>query len=1045
MTKRKPRDPTRSIDLPHQWVERHIERLSAFAIRDSIDIDGWQRRRASFGRDGYELVDRDWVGVRVGELWGDPQSSTEFFRTTLAVPSQFDGCELHLDIDMDGGETLVTVNGVRRQGLDRFRSLVPLGPRSADEKITVELEAFIINYPYDHRAGDERATHQFKRARLLRFDKPIVDCVADLRFVLDAYLDLWTGDVDLELESYLLHHLEAACRELGPSLSSSDESRGAAERAAKLLNGTVFSGTAYRRHGSICTVANSHLDLAYLWPVHETERKGARTTANMLSLLDEFDDFRFTQSQLWLYESLERSFPDLFKAVCRRVTEGRWEVTGAMYVEPDANLISGESFVRQLLFGKTYARERLGVDPKVAWFPDVFGAVHTLPQILRQAGVSYFLTPKLQIFNDTNDQPHDSFRWRGPDGSEVIAHCPPTHFAQSLGYGELRRHRAAQSDKWTAPETLFLYGWGDGGGGPTREMIEVGQRARDFPGLPVIESSLAEEFFDRLAQGSEELPVWDDELYLEEHRGTYTTKGELKGANRAAELLYRDAEIVSVLASCVGGPWVQNQLNEGWKLLLFNQFHDVLPGSHIPEVTTDALADYERVFAIGRQVRDESLETIASVSAPSGDVLVVNTLGWERADLVELPIDDASRFRLGEHESAVQAFGGCRYAFAAAVPALGWAVGRSSGHLAESDEAVATYDGNIIETALYRIELGSEGELARIFDKELDREVLAGPGNVFQLFEDDPGERFSAWDITDRLETYQYPVTQTRPYSVVSQGPLFAVFTAAWSCLGSTIEQELWLYRDSRRIDFKTRIDWRDSNKLLKVAFPLAVRTRQATYDTAFGTIERPTHRNTSWDEAKYEVCAHKWADLSQDDFGVALLNDGKYGHDARENVLRLSLLRSPTYPDPESDIGIHEFTYALLPHRGTWRDAQVDRRAYEMNVPLLSVAGRAESRASRGRFSMLSTDSDSVIIDTVKQAEDGRGIVMRCFDSHGRAEKIRFRTEATLANAAAANVLEEVEHVVPLEDAHSFTLQTRPYGIFTTRQDIETAEELNS
>ncbi len=1040
MPKRKPKDKDRSPDLPKDWIQRHIERLFECCWYDAIELTDWEYKRSRLTGPGtYESIDADWQAMKVGDTWGGPDT-TVFLRHTLAIPGTHAGTETYLDIDMDGGETQLRINGKPWQGLDHFRSLVPLGEFAVQgEALELDLEAFTINYPYDERRNDKRDFHCFKRANLVIRDPVIESCAYDLAFALDAYLHYWQQEDASEVEGFILSHLEAACRLVGLAAESRESLRRSAEAASRYLHEHVFGSPYYRHAGTVSTIAHSHLDIVYLWPLKETLRKNGRTTSNALSLLREYPEYVFSQSQPFLYEKLNEHYPELMADVRSMVDNGRWEAVGAMYIEPDANLPGAESWVRQILFGKRILRDLLGTDSRVCWLPDVFGAMYTLPQILKRAGIDYFLTAKLNIWNDTNVFPYDSFRWRGPDGSEVVTHFPPTHFAQDYTYGNLHRHWDDYGEKFTAGENLYIYGWGDGGGGPTRQMTEYSRRAKQMPGLPTVETSRADAFFDRLASRADALPVWDDELYMEGHRGTYTSRGELKRKNRQAELLYRDVEILSSLAQPFGGPRIQERLNAGWKLLLLNQFHDTLPGTHVAEADPDIQGEYDEVFSIGESLRDELTGFIADRVDGTVDLVLFNTLG-DRQSVVQIASADASASAVelsGGEVVPLQHEGDHAY-FEATLPSIGWISAQLRSGSAGTGAETAAFDNNLIETAHYRIRIDPEqGSLAEIFDKQSDRQVLAGNGNAFQVFEDDPGKKFGGWDVAYHLEEYAYPVSQVTPWKLISNGPVFARFRSEWRVLNSTIRQDLVVYANNRRIDFQTRVDWQDSKKLLKVAFPLAVRSRSATYDLPFGHIDRATHRNTGWEQAKYEVSGHKWADMSEGDFGVALLSDCKYGYDAHENRLRLTLVRSPVHPYHGSDIGEHDFSYSLLPHQGGWRDARVDAKAYDFNCPVLSVSDLSASAERQARslpeqHSLLSLDTDTAIIEVVKQAEDGNGLIVRVFDSHGTHGRARATVNHPLASAEWTNLLEERLGDVSLDG--DIELALSPYEIRTLR-----------
>ena len=1037
MPRRKPRDPERSPDLPHNWVERHLERLEEFVYYDEIALDDWQYRRARLTAAGsYDYLDNEWGSIKLGEQWGG-HDVTAFFRKSVTVPESHAGNDTVLDIFMDGGETQFSIDGKPWQGLDWHRSIIPLGEFAlAGRELDLGMEAFVINYPYDERRHDERDFHCFTRARFLKIDREIETFLRDARFVLDTYLSYWQNDDNLEIEGFLLHHLEEACRALGPEFSSRENARIKVRRASVILKEKIFDSKAYKHGGKLNICAHSHLDIVYLWPIKETFRKNARTATNQLSIMREFPEYKFTSSQPYLYEKMKEMYPSVYEEIKQRVNEGRWELVGAMYLEPDGNLLGGESYIRQILFGKKFFREEFGVETETCWLPDVFGVMYTLPQILRKSGIKYFTSIKLNIWNDTNDYPHHTFRWRGPDGSDVIVHFPPTHFGQEFKPQNLKKHWRDFHEKNVLGENLFMYGYADGGGGPTREMAASSLRVENFPGLPNGQIEFAEDFFRRVDEKADKLAVWDDELYLEAHRGTYTTKGDLKRQNRKAELLYRDAEILSSLAHIYGGPRMQERINEGWKYVMLNQFHDTLPGSHVPECTPDIKKDYEGAYGIGQAVLDDAVDFLASrIGKSPKNIVLFNTLSWDRSAMVELEDVSALSFKMESGKLVpAQSYGGKTW-LQAELPSLGWTVAEvEDSPVVKADTAV--FADAVIETAFYRIETGEAGALKRIYDKENDREVLSAPGNALQLFEDDPGYKFSAWDIAYHFEEYQYPLEELEPWTSAANGPLFAVFSCCIKLGESVLKQEMWLYAEDRRIDFKTHVDWKCKKKLLKVAFPLDVRSRRATYDLPFGNIERATHRNTSWEQAKFEVCGHKWADMSEGNYGVALMNDCKYGYDAKENVLRLSLLRAPIRPDAVSDQGEHEFVYSLLPHSGDWRAAAVDRSAYELNIPVTAAAGGEGTGELPSTSGFLQASSDSVIVEALKQAEDGEGLILRTFDSHGCHEKVNidFDPGRELVSTEETNLMEEEAENITLNENKGITASFTPYEIKTHR-----------
>ena len=1033
MAKRKPQDYRRTSDLPYQILERTVNWVRERAFFNSVTLDGWEYRRARLvGPKSYEYIDRDWGHISPGEQWGGADV-TAFFRKEIVIPDDYAGQEAVLDISLDGGEAQLSVNGMPWQGLDWHRSIVPLQAKAGD-KLLLEIEAFVINYPYDAWRSDERDTHRFERAGLLSRDRLLESFYYDARFALDVYIDYWKKDENIELEDLILESLKAACNLIDIYENDREVTRKQVSQAAAILKERLYGSGAFRHTGRLSICGQSHLDVIYLWPVKETYRKSCRTTTNMLSLMREYPQFRFSQSQPFLYEKLKEHYPAVFAQIKEMVKEKRWEAIGGMYVEPDANMTGGEALIRQIMFGKRFLKEEFGVDTRTCWLPDVFGAVYTLPQILVKSGLPYFTTIKLNTWNDTNEFPYHTFWWQGPDGSRVLTHFPPTHFGEMFEPDIIKRHWSEYKQKRETGESLLMYGWADGGGGPTREMVEASLRLDGFPGMPGAEIEPAEDYFKRIEMKAENLPVWDDELYLEAHRGTYTTRGDIKKQNRQVETLYRDAEILSSLAFALGGPKRQEHLNEGWKRVLVNQFHDTLPGTHVPEAIADIEEDYETAFQIGREVRDRAIDYLKERIDSSPGICIINTLAWERDDIVSLPWEgeEIGTIETAGQRAPVQHYDSRIWFYLRGIPSIGWVTARATPQA--SAEKTGEFNGRELNSDFYRIEFTPEGNIKSIYDKTARREVLeGGSGNQFQVFEDNPGYKLNAWDILESFEDREWPVSFQGEWEVIANGPVFCIIRGHWEVLNSRIEQDIILYKDTAQIDFRTRVEWRDSQKLLKVCFPLSVRTRAATYDIPFGNIERPTHRNTSWEAAKFEVSAHKWADMSEGDYGVALLNDCKYGYDARENRLRLTLIKSPVRPNPASDTGRHEFNYSLLPHSGQWREAGIDRAGYQFNIPVIAVVCSEQTEATLpDRFSLLEPDARNVIVETVKQAEEGDRLVVRLFDNRGCRGDVKLRSGIGIDKAEETNLLEEFQSEIALDGSGEVNLSIRPYEIKT-------------
>lgn len=803
---------------------------------------------------------------------------------------------------------------------------------------------------------------------------------------------------------------------------------------------------------SITISGHAHLDVAWLWPYWRTRQKIAHTIANVLALMERYPDYHYSQSQPQLLQWLKEDLPEVYARVKEWAEEGRFEPVGAMWVEADCNLTSGESLVRQIMHGTRFLREEFGVTPRVIWLPDVFGYSAALPQIMRGCNIPCFMTTKIS-WNQFNRLPVDTFRWRGIDGSQVLAHfiTAPSENASTPSYtynGPLQPRdilgtwRLYQQQALN-DQLLYLAGWGDGGGGPTEEQLERAQLLADLPPFPEVRMGRVDAYFEDLYQRLWEhprLPTWVGELYLEYHRGTYTSQARTKQANRRMELLYRDVEMLNSWASLYGAPLCQEQLNAGWKLILLNQFHDVLPGSSIHEVYTDVARIYTEIAALAGPLRDEMLGTLhahlGADEAGQAALLLTNTLAWERRDPLQLP-GVYSELLPGTQSASDWDGRPLTLLDGQCIPSCG-ALLTASWQPPDTSPALLTSrpDGCItLQNALYTLDLTPQGEISRLYHHAAGRDVLA-PGecaNQLVAYEDRP-LNYDAWDIDLYYEEKPYPLRDNVQIRPLEQGPVRATVEVTRRFLSSRVTQRISLWRDSPRIDFVTEIDWHEHQLLLKAVFPVKINATQATYEIQFGCIERPTHRNTSWEWARFEVCAQRWVDLSEDDYGVSLLNDSKYGHDIHDHIIRLTLLKSAVSPDREADQGLHRFTYSLLPHQGDWRAAQTVRRAYELNAPVLVTPGFLPAEQSEPlRHSFLSTDCPHIVVDTVKPAEDGHGLIVRLYEAHNRRGKGSLTFAAPLLSAQECNLLEEplgaAEH-----QANRLFFQVRPYEIKTFR-----------
>lgn len=1048
------------VDPHHAWqlekLQRRVAELERWIFPESVPV-GPFRFRSGFLANGQDpaLDDSDWPLIAEGHRWGHPGEEA-WFRTRVVVPEAWRGRPLSLLLSFGrtehgvtgGAEALLYVNGRPLQGLDRYHVEVPL-PRelAAASELHLAVHAFSGMRQGDHRIGPLRLALKSLAVEALYWDM----CTT-----LEAAAILPPGDPRrvAMLEALNRAALLLDWRQPGSQAFYDSVMAAQAELAAGLA---PLRGEPGRPR--VVAVGHSHIDVAWLWPLRVTRQKAARTFSTVLHLMEQYPEFRFVQSQPQLYQFIKEDQPELYERIRQRVAEGRWEPTGAMWVEADCNIPSGESLVRQILFGTRFFREEFGVDNHVLWLPDVFGYSWALPQIIAGAGLRAFMTTKIS-WNQFNRFPYDTFRWRGLDGTEVLTHfitTPTEGGSESYTYnGEITAESVQglwqnYAQKAQNRELLLAYGYGDGGGGPTREMLETARRLADMPGVPRVETGSVEEYFRSLTERLKDradLPVWDGELYLELHRGTYTSQAEVKKNNRRAEILYHNAELFAAAAWVVTPrySYPQAELRRGWETLLRNQFHDILPGSSIPEVYQDSRREFQEVFALGERVLDDSLQALTeAMDRPEPMLVVFNGLSWERSEPVAVPWQpEFERLRpVGPDGQplpvqVVEEDGERRlWVYCPNVPPCGWAaypLRPVGGEASDHGLPPVMVTPERLENAFFVVERNASGQIRRIFDKIAGREVLpAGTcANRLQVFEDKPLE-WDAWDIDIFYQEKGWEVTDLQEAVVEEAGPERGVLRLCWRYQRSTITQRLTIHRRIPRLDFVTQVDWQERQSLLKVAFPVDERSTRATYEIQFGNVDRPTHWNTPWDWAQFETCAHTWVDLSEGGYGVSLLNDCKYGHDVRDGTLRLTLLKSAIFPDPTADLGEHRFTYSLYPHAGDWYEGGTVPAAHALNNPLMPrVVGPGAGRLPL-RYSLVRTNAGHVVVDTVKQAEDGDGLIVRTYEFGRRRGPVVLEFGFGVAGARTCNLVEADQGPAAVT-ANRLEFATRPFAIHTFR-----------
>ena len=750
----------------------------------------------------------------------------------------------------------------------------------------------------------------------------------------------------------------------------------------------------------------------------------------------------------------------MYEQIKERVKEGRWEPDGGMFVEADCNIASGEALVRQFVHGQKFFKEEFGVDNEILWLPDVFGYSAALPQILQKCGIPYFMTTKIS-WNEFNKMPYDTFEWEGIDGTRVLTHFVPTrdynkaaveggteteHFTTYNGYinpSQMKGAWARYSQKYLNEEVLCSFGFGDGGGGPTKDMLENQRRlAKGLPGMPRTKMSTAKEFFhvlDKHVTGKKYLPTWVGELYLEYHRGTYTSMARNKKFNRKAEFAYQNEEMYAMLdAQTAGGAYPEKELHEGWEVILRNQFHDILPGSSIKEVYDDSKAEYEGIFAENKALTDATLAHIAAgVKAPKHSLVVYNPNSAAAYDLVTFTVPEGMGEPAvydGETKLAVQKTADGTYVFfAAGVPGKGYKTYIVKEEAADTTPSMEV-STEVMENEYFKVEYNEKGQFAKIYDKKADRDILkpGKAGNVIVSYEDRP-HNYDAWDVNNYYTEKSWDIDQVSAMEVVENGPVRACVKVERKYLDSTITQFIYLYHDIPRIDIKNVIDWKEHQIFVKDYFPIDVHTNEATFDIQYGNVKRDTHDNTSWDFAKFEVCHHKWMDVSEDGYGVSMLNDCKYGVGVRNGVIGMSMLKSAIHPNPEADKELHEFTYSIYPHQGGWREAGTVKQAYQINNPLTYSWKENEGGTLAPEYSLVSSDQDNAVIEVVKKAEDSDAVIVRLYECYNRRTPVTLIFGKELTSVVECNMMEEGADPVEFT-GNQATFEMKPYEIKTLK-----------
>jgi alpha-mannosidase len=975
-----------------------------------------------------------WQAAPAGTKWGDSWM-TAWFRGDVRLPQACTGRKVFLRA-RTGGETLFLVDGEERGVFDPWHPVVMMTKKGVGgRKYHISLEAYAGHSfpncsPSDAPTVVERKCRTFEGVEVLLEREDVTAFVFDLRVLLQMIKVL---DPNTLRRGRIVARLASVYRLVNAMPQEVPES----EWRQKLFEARKYMQPLLRSPNGptaplMGIIGHSHIDTAWLWPISETIRKCARTFSSVLNLMDQYPEFLFIQSAPCHTDWMRSHYPGIYQRIRKAVARGNWEPNGAMWVEPDCNIPSGEALVRQLLVGQQTTREMFGYTSDTLWLPDVFGYSAALPQILKGACVDFFCTTKIS-WNDMTRFPYDTFVWKGIDGTPVIAHynaihCWPDPEALTAQWNWVQ-HKDIQDRR------LCAFGFGDGGGGPMAEMCEVARRVEDLEGCPKARYTSVSGFMQGIRQEIHNLPAYSGELYLEFHRGTLTSIAKVKRGNRKAELSLREVEFLSTLAALRGAKYPAEKLSGLWKTLLTNQFHDILPGSSIAAVNDEAVRTFGELLGATRWLTADAARSLAGAptKASAGRQLIFNSLSWDRDGELLLdgvtegmyPSDTGIRAQWvedveGKLRLAVGGF---------SVPALGAALLELTRGHASGGSAFKT-SANTVETPHAIVRFDNIGRITSLVDKASGRQVVKPGGqlNTFLVGEDIP-EQWDNWDIDSDQHMKMRIEDRLVSRKVAANGPLQLRIRGTYR-IGekSTLVQDIVFHADTPRIDFECVVDWAEKHRLFKAEFELDVLTDFARHEIQYGHAERPTHRNQVADRAKFEVCAHKWTDLSENGFGVALLNDCKYGVSVLGGTLGLTLMKSGTHPDPRGDEGRHLFTYALLPHTGGFSVESVVRPAYELNVPTpVAPAGPQ----ARGINSLIAVDAPNVIVEAVKWAEEGKAFVARLYEAGKTGCHTNITVNAPVKSVSQTNLLEEQPEPIGVKD-NWFTTYFRPFEIKT-------------
>jgi len=1001
-----------------------------------------------------EKINTDlWSPISNEQLWGGDKENF-WFETVVKIPKEFQGkCVVYElrtgregEWDATNPQFTIYVNGTRKQGLDVNHREVILTENAQEGQIfRIILHAF---------TGDQN----FKL--VMDSEIKILDRKTE-KYFYDISVPYQVARLLLESDSaYLtiMHALNESLNILDLRKEYSDAYYTSLEKAQNYIVEEFYNKYCGNSTEEVYCVGHTHIDVAWLWTLAVTQDKAVRSFSTVLELMRQYPEYTFMSSQPQLYKYVKQNAPDLYEEIKKRVDEGRWETEGGMFVEADCNLSSGESLIRQFIYGKQFFKEEFGKDNEILWLPDVFGYSAALPQIMNKCGIKYFMTTKIS-WNEFNKMPYDTFEWEGIDGTKILTHFSPSrdynkgaveggmeteHFTTYNAYinpSQVKGAWARYSQKHLNNEVLMSFGYGDGGGGPTKDMLENYRRlTKGIPGCPRTLMSTSKNFFDHLKQEVSQhkyLPTWVGELYLEYHRGTYTSMARNKKYNRKAEFLFQNAETYSMIDTVLNkSDYPKQKISDSWEVILRNQFHDILPGSSIKEVYEDSKKEYEKIFEVGNQVENNAfLNIVQNIDSNQNSIAVFNPNSFLGEGLVYFDYMDEVNHPIivnGVNTIPVQKTIEGKYMFIApSVPSKGYKTFELREGLV-STGLVA--DDKHLENDLIKVTFHENGQISSIFDKTSMREVLQENknANVLMTYEDRP-HNFDAWDVNNYYVEKSWEITDVSSMELIETGPVCATIRISRKYLDSNIEQYVSLLYNSPEIIIRNEIDWNENHIFMKSLIPVDVHTDEATYEIQYGNVKRKTHYNTMWDYAKFEVCMHKWIDIAEDGYGVSVLNDCKYGCHVHDGTIGISMLKSATYPNPDADKEHHSFTFSIYPHDKDWKSAGTIKRAYQLNNPMTAVLKNNEGGNLPLEYSFVNVDAENVVIEVVKEAEDENGLIIRMYETNNKRTNVTMTFGMDVKKVDECNMLEEYFAQIRHEGRTAF-FSIKPYEIKTFR-----------